>query len=407
LKAYEKARLDAREGKSREVARRIPAWIEKRDGRLFLIPARAAVLRRIYELARSGYGLTSIVKALDAEGARPFGPTGAWSRGYVGLVLKDRRAMGEFQPLHKDKRPAGPPIPGYFPPAVSEADWLTARAGAAQRRRRAGRLDGKNVNIFTGLLCDAMSGKKYLVASRTNWGVNHRVIMTGESKQGRGPCRSFPLESFEEGIRRMLHEVNPGEVMPAAEGADKVDVLEGELDSVRAKIAELKGALLGRESASVVEVLIQLEERERELEAQIKAEQIRRAHPLEQAWGECRLPARTEDERLRLRAALRRIIDQIYVLVVSDGRGATAAVQVWFTGSGHRDYLLTHRRADGRATPPRKASWTARSLPAEALPREALPDGLDLRDRDHARILAAVLSSKTTRSKLAATEKSV
>src|SRR5262245_10994564 len=38
------------------LTRRLPAWIEERDGKPHLIPERAVVVRRLFDLARRGYG---------------------------------------------------------------------------------------------------------------------------------------------------------------------------------------------------------------------------------------------------------------------------------------------------------------------------------------------------------------
>jgi hypothetical protein len=40
-----------------------------------------------------------------------------------------------------------------------------------------------------------------------------------------------------------------------------------------------------------------------------------------------------QDARLRLRAALRRVIDEIRLLVVLRGHDRLAAVQIWFNGN--------------------------------------------------------------------------
>jgi hypothetical protein len=60
---------------------------------------------------------------------------------------------------------------------------------------------------------------------------------------------------------------------------------------------------------------------------------------------------------------------------------------VWFAGGGrHRDYLIMHRAVRNNGSVRREGEWWARSL-AEV----GAPDGLDLRNRDHAAELAAAL----------------
>ena len=51
----------------------LPAWVEKRDGRLQLTADRAAVVKRMFELTAQGYGAAVIVRMLVREGVAPFG----------------------------------------------------------------------------------------------------------------------------------------------------------------------------------------------------------------------------------------------------------------------------------------------------------------------------------------------
>ena len=60
-------------GERETLTHRLPAWVEEKDGRLVLIPERAAVVKYIYQLAAAGYGAARIVKRLTEEGVQPFG----------------------------------------------------------------------------------------------------------------------------------------------------------------------------------------------------------------------------------------------------------------------------------------------------------------------------------------------
>src|SRR5262249_33728408 len=83
------------------LTRKLPAWVEERDGTMHLIPERATVVKHIFALAATGYGQKLIARRLINEKVPAFGPAGHWNATYVGFVLKDRRALGEFQPRRK------------------------------------------------------------------------------------------------------------------------------------------------------------------------------------------------------------------------------------------------------------------------------------------------------------------
>jgi hypothetical protein len=94
--------------------------------------------------------------------------------------------------------------------------------------------------------------------------------------------------------------------------------------------------------------------------------------------------ATSEQHRLRLRELLRTIIDDVWVLVIPRKSHRLAAVQVFFSGGGQRDYLI-HYQAAAYC---RKGFWKARSL------KHSFPTvKLDLRDREHVKALSQMLES--------------
>ena len=165
----------------------LPAWVEEQNGKLELIPARAAVIKRIFELAADGYGSKSTSTLLIREKIEAFGSAGHWNGSYIRAILKDKRAAGEFQPRRKHGREKdGDPIPNYFPACVTEDQWFAARAGAAQRRKTRGRI-GVYVNVFAGLLKDARGGGSYYARSQFpshGRGEKRRVLINTAATEG-------------------------------------------------------------------------------------------------------------------------------------------------------------------------------------------------------------------------------
>jgi DNA invertase Pin-like site-specific DNA recombinase len=377
-------RLDERV--SEAITDRLPAWVELRAGRKVLIPERAAAVRRIFELAAQGYGLTATAQRLEAEGVPAFGGrvmvadddgkpvvhergrdagkpkyraagggrfgSGFWTRCYVSNILKDRRAMGEYQPRGTDRKPDGPPIRGYFPAVVTEAEFDAARAGSLERKKRPGRLS-KHVNVFAGLLRDARDGQSYFLASYGSGG-RGRVLVNKAGVEGKATYRSFPAEAFERAILSCLREIDPREILNGDAAPDGSLLLAGELAAVEASITALVADLEAHgDSPALFQRLRQKEARQAELVPLLAAAREKAAHPLSEAWGETQTliealdSAPDPDEaRLRLRSALRRIIDSVWLLVMPQGRARLCAVQIWFAdGQRHRDYLIAHWQA--------------------------------------------------------------
>src|SRR5262249_48613789 len=196
--AWVRKRKTARES-GKPLTRRVPLWIEERGGKLALIPEKAAVVKHIFALAAAGYGYCSICRKLNDDGVPPFGDFeeylderdpdnprtrrrakkggrlggGRWGIHYLARLLNDRRAVGEYQPRTRERKPDGPPVPGYYPAAVTEDEYLAAQGAADTRRkkgkggreRKAHRI-GKHINLFAGLVKNARDGDDYVAATK-------------------------------------------------------------------------------------------------------------------------------------------------------------------------------------------------------------------------------------------------
>ena len=390
--AWQRKKDGAREGHI--VTERLPSWVAVKDGKLTLIPGRDEVVRLIFRLAGSGYGTPRILAKLNKDRVAGFGKTGMWTRGYIGLILRDRRAIGEYQPRKGKKRvPDGDPVPGYFPAVVSEQEFYAARAGAAERGQLRGRLGTQAINVFAGLLKNAREGDAYYMAIRVERAGRYYVLLNRNSQEGRSTCFSFRYDVFERAILSKLAEIDPAEIVGRDRSDNEVITLSGELASVTASIAAIEAELNAHgESPVLFRRLRAKEDEQRELTAGLTEARAKAAHPLAESWGQCRSLLSAidkapdpDDARLRLRSALRRMVESICMLVVPRGLTRLVAVQVYFVGDGHRDYIICHRPAHFSYAGRTEAAWWVRSLAPEH------STDLDLRDPGHAQRLARAL----------------
>lgn len=393
---------------------RLPAWLECHGGAARLIPERAAVVKEIFRLAGAGYGHTRIVGALSRKpsegGFPPFGEvrvsenrsrsqfSGKWTKPYVALILNDRRAVGEFQPYKSDGTADGPPIAGYFPPAVTEEEFLLARAGQGERLGRdsrnrvlVARQGGQHVNVFRGLLVHARDGEGWALHNKGKRDRPEMVLLNASGVHGRGRCYTFPYPVFEEAILGRLKEVNPSDVLPGrAEQTSRADILRAQLAVVRQDLAGLKQDLSQRYSKALADVLREREAREEDVAQQLQDELAKVARPAERAWGE--LPSLVDmireggdEARLRLRPVLRRVVSEARVLIVPRGSYRFCAVQVFFAGSDRRrSYVIQHQTAGNG----RKGGWEVAEAAWAAKTGE-----LDLRKPAHAARLVKFLET--------------
>lgn len=401
-KAWKRKRAAARESR-RVITRMLPAWVRLDGDRLALIPERAAAVRRIFALARSGYGLKRIAQTLTAEGVEPFGEVvvregrkrsqfaGRWSVPYLALILRDRRALGELQPKGPGRKPEGDPIPDYYPRVVSDQDFWAAKDVRANRPQSRATRRGKHADIFAGLLIDARSGSAYMAAQKDGKNKSNRVLVTHASTEGRGPCWSFPVATFEAAVLTLLKEISPADVLPGDDRPDETAALESERAVVREEITAIAEDMARRYSKTLAAVLERKEVRLAELDAQLSTAKAEAARPAAEAWGDmltlADLLATAEDPvdvRLRLRLAVRRNVEGARLLVVPRGRDRFCAAQFAFSGGVVRRFLILHVAA-GKNRPGDWEAWSFASA--------GVSDSFDLDIADDVGRLVGVLEA--------------
>ncbi len=371
------------------LTKQVPGWLTVTGGKIVVIPERANTVRRIFKLAIEGHGLVVITKRLNAEKVPPMGRARHWASSYVSKILANRAVYGEYQP-HKghagpNRKPDGPPITTYFPKILSEEDYLTARAALALRRNKRGRI-GKSVNIFQGILRDARDGG---TIHQTDKGKKSsgKMLVSYRAALGLPGSKyvSFPFEVFERAILSRLREIDPKEILPRGEiEADQVMMLAGKLGEIDGRIAKIKSKMFVDENLDVlVDVLRTLDGERKVVADHLAMAKQAASSPISEGWGEFRnlvdvleQSKNLPDSRTRLRAALRRIVSEIWCLFIASGRHRYACVQVFFAGGGpSRDYLIAYK--------PAHRGFQGRTEPHSEVRSGLYPEGdIDLRKRN-------------------------
>jgi DNA invertase Pin-like site-specific DNA recombinase len=391
-KAWQAKVTRARDG-GEVLTHRLPAWVKEEGGKLLPIPDRANVVKRIFHLAGNGYGVKAIVRRLTDEKVPAFGRTGVWGHQYVAMILKDRRALGEFRPCGPGSKPTGEVIKGYFPAVVTELDFDLARAGTAGRKGAPGRV-GEHINLFTSLLVNARDGDHFWESHKSARRGGQRILVNRAGAHGRAPNESFPADVFERAVLSCLGEINPHDILNGDGEPDESLTLAAELSRVEEQIAKVGAELEDGDVKEGFRVLRRLEARQTELAGKLAVAHQKAAHPLSKSWGETQslidaldTAPDPPDARRRLRSALSRIVDSIYLLIVPRGWTRLCAVQVWFKERDrHRDYLIFHQPPHDNGSARKEGGWWVRSS------ADVVKLGkLDLRKPEHAKRLEAAL----------------
>lgn len=155
-------REKVRQGLKKRLSKNAPKWLAiGKEGQWELIPDRAAVVRRIFELADSGYGRMTIARILNGENFERWRGCGnghgdGWHPSFITRILSNRAVLGEWQPYEyvEGKRvPAGEPILHHYPRVIESDLFERVNANAEARKAvRGGRKSTTIANLFSGLL---------------------------------------------------------------------------------------------------------------------------------------------------------------------------------------------------------------------------------------------------------------
>jgi DNA invertase Pin-like site-specific DNA recombinase len=195
--AYDKKRKDAAAGvKGKPFTRQLPAWLIWNEGTKAhqVIPERAAVVRKIYEMADRGMSHHGIARTLNESGESTWGGDNSrapyWRGTYVRKLLTTSAVMGTFTPHQITKTAKGrerkplDPIEGYWPSVVEPE--LFERVSARLRTTSA---RGKNTNtepksIFGGVMKCAYCGDTVTRVSK-----GEHVYLVCTRAHARAKCR--------------------------------------------------------------------------------------------------------------------------------------------------------------------------------------------------------------------------
>lgn len=179
-----------------------PHWLRPENGRWVAVPEYAAVVRRVFEMAASGVGVTKIAKIFNAENipiprttARAIG--NGWHPSTLAALLKNRAVIGHYQPCRQledgSYGPVGELLTDHYPEIVPpETFWAVQDALSSRRTKGIGhRRDASYHHILAGMLrCAYCGGKMHLLRKRSANDDNHFYFVCPSAERGLTDCRN-------------------------------------------------------------------------------------------------------------------------------------------------------------------------------------------------------------------------
>jgi DNA invertase Pin-like site-specific DNA recombinase len=367
--------------------RMCPAWLELVNGKYRVKADAGRAVRKVFQWCAAGLGLHGILDRLAAEGVPAFGRSGRWERSYVRLLLNSPAVRGIYQPHtgHRQRTADGEPVAGYFPRVISDRLWHAARAALAARTRRSGRpAKGREaVNVFSGLLSDAVDGSKLHVCGAP--GAKFLVNAAGLNRQRGTKRRRFPLVPLVEALLSELRELNSSDLF-SDPGAGRVADVEARLAEVDDRLAAAVAKFEADPQSPTWSALVTRYDREKvAVVAELAEARQAASNPLSGAWAEA-VALMHRDDPVRLRAALLSTVSGVVCIFAGTTRVRVAAVQVDFHGGGRRSYVIAYEAGKSNASVRRPGRWWAKSFAAAGI--KGTPD---LKRPDHVERLSRFL----------------
>lgn len=164
---------------------KVPFWIDRETQEL---NERADTARQIFAWAEEGLGQAAITQRLNALGIPSPSGKPKWGKDAVSTTLSNRAAYGSYTVK-------GEEIRDYFPPIVTEAQWLALRDRTAARTHNP--QASNTANLFSKLLRCAHCGSPLNLTSSKQKGRTFRYLSCSGRAFKRTDC-TMPNWNYQE-----------------------------------------------------------------------------------------------------------------------------------------------------------------------------------------------------------------
>ena len=231
--------------KNKPMGQNMPMWLELSADKTeyILLPERAVIVQRIYQLAIDGYGRSASAQILNREGIPSFKGT-TWSTSSLDKVLNNKAVLGEYQPYSVQvessgvRQKSGEPILGYFPTVITESTFYQARAAISGRRNSVATKQSKNFNVWQGVAKCSVCGSAMHMVNKGKPPRGYTYLQCSHSRKGLCVNKGIRLDSLEPVFRHMLSVLDSKSLIhdDSAKIAEEITVVEARISERRSKL---------------------------------------------------------------------------------------------------------------------------------------------------------------------------
>ncbi len=311
-----------------------------------VIPERAAIVQRIFRLARDGYGINSIAKVLNGEEIPAFRGGKGWGPSTIRRYLRDRVCLGEYNPhVNRDEKrvPVGEPIKGYYPQIIDEELFYSVQQSLDDRRGTGGKAGDNVTNLFQGLVRDARDGSVMHIVNKGKKSTGPQLVSSSANRGKPGSVYlGFSYAKFEQSLFVWAWDLKLGDVIPrkATNLEAEHRKTEGQLADIKNRISTIQNRIkTAKNVESLIDVLLSLEDDKNAAEEKLSRLRSEMASTESEAMDRTKeliqeIQTADDDQlfslRMKLRATIRRLVDDVVLLVfkVNSDRVAIADVKL-------------------------------------------------------------------------------
>jgi DNA invertase Pin-like site-specific DNA recombinase len=263
-----------------------PAWLhaegsaakDRKDASFALIPERAAIVRRIFDMFLDGHGKQGIAKTFNKEGIPTWGRArikrsegSQWHQTYIYKVLKSPAVTGRLVPHIEDRTATGTmrrraleAIEGYYPRVIDEDTFTRAQTMLAARTQTV--RASKVVSLVAGLARCPLCGSTMTRVQKGERSLPKLVCVKAIGAKG---CQyhGVRVATVEEALRKEVARLVPP---PADESlGDEIKGVDEALYLVGKQIAALIDQIEQAPSAALSKRLAAREAEAQKIEAKL------------------------------------------------------------------------------------------------------------------------------------------
>lgn len=253
-----------------------PQWLSF-DGEAYrVVPDRASVVKRVFDLTVQGYGQRAIVKLFNGEGVPVFGSenrnkSGLWGNSSIAKILANRSVLGEYQPniwTEGQRRTSGEPIKDFYPSVIEEELYYAALEGRRSRNVSKATKTSANFNVWAKVAVCAYCKSPMHLVNKGKPPKGRKYLRCSKSAKGACVNRSVRLDESEVVFKEMLAKLNMASLIKdnAQSLRKRINELDGRLESAKMRLAEVSVLLRDYPSKTLAETAADIEKEVSRLE---------------------------------------------------------------------------------------------------------------------------------------------